>query len=277
MRMMSWNIKTGGFNGYDQTATKPEREDAIRAVISRQHARGVTAVTLPDAYRWDEAYGDDQGIARHTGYKDARFTRLNDRRLEEIGLGPGVGIAFVTDEKIASSKVLDLGSRCGLGVVLDVGKYGLQIGNVYLDDMSEEERGKQAVALVSEMELDVPTLLVGDFNALRDSMRGSKLRHKLGDLMVRSAALLLPTGNALGESIRGMNQRQAMPMLQCHGFQDGDALGKRPTAPAIAPVFGIDYALAGPNTQISNFEVLPKSEIGGASDHLPIVFDVAAA
>jgi endonuclease/exonuclease/phosphatase family metal-dependent hydrolase len=271
--MMTWNIKSGGFNRYDLWAMQPEREQIIKQIVDERHMQeGVSAVTLVDAYRWDEVYGGQQGIADHLGYKEARFTRLEDDRLIR-NKGAGIGIAFATDEKIAASTILDLESRNALGVILDAGRHGLQIAGVYLDDLDEDVRLKQVNALCSQLEPDVPTVLTGDFNALRATLHGAALRHRLGDMAVRMLARTLPRSSELGKAVSGMNRREVVPQIERLGFSEAHA-GKQPTALGRLMIFGVDYAFHNERVTIENFNVLSGAQARCASDHRPILFDV---
>jgi endonuclease/exonuclease/phosphatase family metal-dependent hydrolase len=271
--LMSWNIKAGGFDEYDPGLAIPSRETEIQGVVMAFHAgKTSSAVCVTDAYRWDELYGDNSGIARHLGYQDARFVQLDDERLRAKGEG-GIGIAFATDRCIQDSRPLDLETRQGLQVVLDVGKYGLQIAGVYLDDMSEDVRLRQVRALMAGLDADVPTLLIGDFNALRPTMKGASIGVKARDVAVHSLASLLPKRSDLGASVKGMNMRKAVPLIESFGYTDADQQ-KRPTSPASLPIFGIDYVFHNQLAAVDNFQVLPERQ---ASDHRPLTFEVTAA
>jgi endonuclease/exonuclease/phosphatase family metal-dependent hydrolase len=265
--MLSWNIKSGGFGSYDPNAAHPVRGTVINEYLMRQRIdHDVSAVTLLDAYRWDEVYGGEQGIARHLGYAAARFIRLGDPRLD-AGNGAGIGIAFAANHPIQESNPMDLGERQGLRAILDVGKYGLQVASVYADDLSEDKRKRQINALLAGLEPDVPTVLVGDFNILRPNMRGASSSTKLRNMGVHIMAKLLPQGE-LGTTVREMNRREAYPLLAEADFQDADPY-QRPTALGRLKCFGVDYAFHNSSVQIDNFEVLP---IRGESDHNPIRF-----
>jgi|GEM_PF-1863385 len=268
IELATWNIKAGGFEDYDPTLEVPNRSLEISTVIADMQADGVDTLLLTDTYRWDTTYRTNHGIARHLGFNEACFVGLNDARLTNPDYPDAqIGITFATDHKIAQSDVLDLGTRNGLRTILDVGHYGLQIAGVYLDDMDEDVRSKQVTAMLYQLDPNLPTILAGDFNALRDDFTGSSLRTKAGNLAVRMAAALLPASSKLGQSIRGMNERMVVPTILFADFVDGDPQ-KRPTAPAAMPAFGIDYIFGdGDLTAIENFEVLPAY---GASDHRPI-------
>jgi endonuclease/exonuclease/phosphatase family metal-dependent hydrolase len=267
---MAWNIKSGGFDSYDPDALDPERQEPIQQVIANfRVSHEASAVALTDAFRWDEVYGGDEGIADHMGYPHARFVRIEDERLNQDN-GAGIGIAFATTEPITQTTELDLGTRKGLGVVLDIGRYGLQLANVYLDDMDEDRRIAQMRALLSGLEPDLPTIIQGDFNSLRSSLESASLKVRVGDLAVRTAAVLLPKNNPLGASIRSMNERRLIPYLEEFGYRDADGVAKRPTAIDRLPAFGIDYAFHNSSVAVSNFNVLPVNK---ASDHRAITYN----
>lgn len=269
---MNWNIRAGGFASYDPDALRPCREAAIQSVIEEQHQQHRVATTvLVDAYRWDEVYGDGKAIAKHLGYRDGRFTRLEDKRLIRNN-GAGIGVACVTDEKIATSSVLDLVTRNALRIVFDTGTHGLQLAMVYADDLDEDVRHAQIGALHAQLEPDVPTVLTGDFNALRADLKGAKMQYRLGDIAVRALAHLAPP-TYTGRSIRGMNRRSVVPCIESLGYRDADPF-KRPTAPSRLPLLGVDYAFYNEGCSVDNFNVLNTERIRVSSDHLPVRFDV---
>jgi endonuclease/exonuclease/phosphatase family metal-dependent hydrolase len=272
--LMSWNIRGGGFDSYSPTQAMPDREESLRDFINTQHLdSGIDTVSLSDAYRWNEVYGSNEAIAKHLGYASARFACLNDARLEAKH-GPGMGIAFATDKTIEQSTLLDLDTRQGLGVILDVGHHGLQIANVYLDHLDEYVRLRQIQALMAGLEKDLPTLIVGDFNALRPSSRGARTDVQLKDTSIRLMASLLPRRIEIGETIKGMNKRLTILLIESYEFTDADKKKKRPTAPARLPVFGIDYAFHNNGVNVKDFRVLPTS---GQSDHRPISLQATVA
>lgn len=262
--ILGWNIKAGGFDAYSPDLVSPSREEGIRAVISDfRNAHRASAVSLSDAYRWDTTYGGNAGIADHLGYSEARFVPLDDERLKNRG-EDGIGVVFATNQRIESSQPIDLDTRQGLLTVMDIGKYGLQVASVYLDDLSEDTRLRQIRALVAGIEKDMPTVLVGDFNALRPKMSGASVSIKARDMAVRALAFGVPKRSELGVAIREMNRREAAPLLESLGFRDADAARKRPTAPAVLPIFGIDYALHNDLVAVDNPRIVSAQK---QSDH----------
>lgn len=262
INMISWNIWRGGFDSYDPTQAVPDREVAICNFIKHQHtALGVDTVFLSDAYLWAKRYGSNDEIARHLGYRNAIFMPLNDSRIEAI-VGPGAGSVFATDHSVKEVRILDLGNRQGLGIILDVGLHGLQIANVYLDDLSEETRIKQTEALLAGLEKDMPTIITGDLNTLRPSMRSARFDVQVKDFCVRILTHLSPKHSAF-------NRRQVIPIIEDSGFIDADRRLKRPTAPAKFPAVGLDYVFHSKDLEIECLQVMP---IHGESDHLPLSF-----
>jgi endonuclease/exonuclease/phosphatase family metal-dependent hydrolase len=270
LKIMSWNIKSGGFESYNPGLEAPARETKIQAFVNDTHYnRGVEAVSLTDALLWDEVYGGDQGIASHLGYGEARFQPLNDERLNREA-GSGIGLVFATDARIEQSRALDLESRQGLNAILDVGKYGLQIATVYLDDLYQDVREKQIRALANDLEKDIPTIIVGDFNMLRPEMRGASFSIQLKDLAIRSLARFVPNKN-LRTAMVEMNRRTGVPLIESFGYTDADSSKMRPTAPTILPAFGIDYIFHNNDVMVANLEARGSKE---ASDHLALTADL---
>lgn len=223
--MLSWNIWRGGFDRYNSAQVKPEREKAIKNFIEGQHtANGLNTVFLSDAYRWGELYGDDKGIAQHLGYRNAIFMPLNDTRIEAL-IGSGAGNVFATDLTIEHLRILDLGTRQGLAVILRGSAHSLQIAAIHLDDLSEETRIKQARALLASLEKDIPTVIIGDFNTLRPSMRGAGFDIQAKDAAVRLLTHLAPKKYA------EFNKRQLIPLIESSGFIDADRCHKNPQLP----------------------------------------------
>jgi endonuclease/exonuclease/phosphatase family metal-dependent hydrolase len=271
LKVMAWNIKKGGFDTYRPDSMVPAREGQIQSFIDdSHHNQGVESVSLTDALLWDEVYGGDQGIASHLGYKDARFMPLDDERLNR-NVGSGIGLVFASDIPIEQSRALDLESRQGLSTILDIGKHGLQIATVYLDDLSQDVREKQIRALINNLEKDIPTAIVGDFNMLRPELKGATFTIQAKDLAVRSLASIVP-GKELRTTIVEMNKRTGVPLVESFGFNDADSSKMRPTAPSILPVFGIDYIFSNDGVTVTNVKVKGSQE---ASDHLAIMADVS--
>lgn len=270
-RLMTWNIKSGGFSAYDPDLPAPEREHEIKSFIQQTRAHhDVTSTALVDTFRWSEVYGGDEGIARHLGFAAARFTLLNDERLMQGSGGQHIGVTLATDERIEDSWPLDLDTRQGLAAVLDIGNDGLQIATIYLDDLDEDKRLNQmmrALGSKSNLRRDVPTVLAGDFNALRPNLKNANLPTRIKDMVVRGLARASFAESLALKTIADMNRRTVVPYIQSMGYRDADALA-RPTFPAPLPAFGVDYVFHDNNVEIEQLEVMQP---GKASDHRALV------
>lgn len=273
LQLMSWNVRKGGFRTYVPDEQYLGVEDAVRSnaiarFVRSMHRNGVEAVSLSDAYRWDEVYEGEEGIAKHLGYQAARFVRLQDESLMK-DMGAGIGIAFATDLPIAESKALDMGTRQGLGVILDIGNDGLQVANVYLDHANQARREAQIRALMHDLEPDMPTIITGDMNMLRPTVNGRV--NTVKDFAV---------GSLLGRVLRGegrktveeLNKRTGIRLFHEAGYQDADALRTRATFPAVLPLFGVDYAFT--NSQVAVRELYVKAQVL-ASDHKAVIVDLS--
>ena len=276
MRIASWNIQHGGFHGYNPEIPSPHLGRDIKSALDTlHHVKSAETTVVIDAYRWDEYYGNDHQIARYMGYVGARFTQLSDDRLSSIG-EDGIGIAIASDRRITDVRVLDLGTRNGLSVMLDSREGLLQVAGLYLDDMSETVRRDQVACLKKELEPGVPTVLVGDFNTLRPALPQASTRDRVADKLVRTMVAMTPAFGEVPTKLKTMDIRTIVPQIESMGYIDSDPLA-RPTVPARLPVLGLDYAFHTPDLKVENFQVLNNPSFNRLSDHRPILFDVHQA
>lgn len=267
VKMATWNIQSGGYAGYELADSAPVREVAIKDHVDYlRQEDGIEGISLVDTFGWRERYGHDAFIARHLGFQAARFVSLDDERLNGI-YGESPGIVVATDLPVHEFRELDLDTRQGLGVIFNLGKYGLQVANGYLDDLDNNARMRQSRALIDSLEPGIPTILQGDFNTLRMDMSGASFDTRLRNFGIEVLARFMPDSH-LGLSIKGMNERNVIPFFEANGFRDGDPL-RRPTAPARLPAFGIDYVLHDDMVDIDGAEVRRNAQ---ASDHLSISY-----
>ncbi len=273
MHIASWNVQCGGFVAYNPLLPAPAHGEVVSRVIRRLHdAEKVSSLTLLDVYRWNEYYGGETGIARHLGYKQARYTDLDDDRLLRKH-GPGIGVVFATDERIIRSEVLRLDTRNALSVTIQHDARPLRIISLYLDDMSEDVRTAQIEALRPVLATDIDTVLLGDCNTVRPHMAGAPWQYRLGDAVFRGAVFawrFLPRSYELHQALPQMNRRTIVPLLESLGYTDADAIVKRPTMYRPAPLIALDYMFSK-NVRLRNFKILPRAVAGNASDHAPII------
>src|SRR5687768_12766507 len=267
IRMATWNIQSGGYSNYAPKDDEPVREQAIQQQVKRfRQEEDIQGISLIDTFGWRERYGHDRFIAHHLGFRAACLVSLDDDRLNRM-YGESPSVVFATDAPVHEFRELDLGDRQGLDALLDLGKYGLQVASVYLDDMSEEARVSQVQALAEGLERDIPTILQGDFNMLRADMSGASLDTRLRNFGIEVLARLMPN-NPLGLSIKGMNERRAISLLESKGFNDADPL-KRPTAPARLPAFGIDYVFHDDSVRVDDLRLHRDDSV---SDHVAMTY-----
>jgi endonuclease/exonuclease/phosphatase family metal-dependent hydrolase len=266
--ILGLNTKAGGFHNYDPNAPTPERGLVLQQFLRRQRALGVDTMSLTDTYRWDEIYGGNAGIAQYLRMKTAHFVRLEDPR-SKGKRGEGIGITCATMHEVQQSRALNLGTRQGLGLILDIGKYGLQIATVYLDFLDAERRYEQTRALFSTssgLEKNVPTIIIGDLNTRRADMANASITNRLCQSGWDIITNLTPPYTQKGKSIASLRDKRVVPFITSQGFRDADPL-KRPTTPNRLPIMGLDYAFVNDQVVPTLFSVIPSR---GASDHAAI-------
>lgn len=93
MRIASYNVMSGGFNGYEHDTSLPQRLTELQTAVSELDA---DVIGLVDTFRWDEIYspGDLKNIF---GYKYAVCINLNDQRLREKGHNNGLTLLSNTE------------------------------------------------------------------------------------------------------------------------------------------------------------------------------------
>ena len=268
MKILSYNILSGGFNSYNYESPTPERLGLLEKVIHIIHA---DFVGLIDTFRWDSLYSNDQ-LCQIFGYKNAYCINLNDERLKKKG--HSTGITVLTNLPVESFETISLGTRDAIKTDIRINNNKLDIFTVYLDDLDEDTRIGQINALLSQRQ-DSSTIIMGDLNTLSpdEATRLTPLINKFFTEHPNLSESFMPV---LDEMKRGEVTR----ILERHRFLDADKNGT-PTAPSkLFPVriesalFRVDYAFHTKDIQISNFKVPKDSILDQTSDHYPIVFEV---
>lgn len=161
MRVVSYNILSGGFSSYNYELAAPERLDLLKEVLTLLHA---DFVGLIDTFRWDALFSNEQ-IAKMFGYKSAYCINLNDERLKQKGHNNG--IAVLTNEEVVAFETISIDTRDAIRTRLKSGGKQLDVYAVYLDDLSEEARISQIKRLLTKVDPNIPALIMGDMNATR--------------------------------------------------------------------------------------------------------------
>lgn len=269
MKVVSYNILSGGFNSYNYESLKPERLELLRKAISIINA---DFVGLIDTFRWDSLYSNSQ-LTQIFGYKKAYCINLNDERLKKKGHNNGITV--LTDLHVEGFKTISLETRDAIKTAILINNNKLDIFTVYLDDLNEDTRIKQVKALLRQVKKDKPSIIMGDLNTLNfnEATRLIPLINKFSTDHPKLAENFMPI---LNEMRRG----KVIKMLESYGFQDADKNGETTAPSKLFPVrverafLRLDYAFHTKDIQISNFKVLKDSIFDQVSDHYPIVFEV---
>lgn len=234
---MSWNVH--GLRGRDGRAD-PER---VAAVVG-EAAADVAGLQEVGALGGRGALLDPAGtLARLTGLAQAFG-------LTELRGGYPYGNCILSRYRISAARSYDLSvpgreRRGCLRADLDLGEDALHVFNCHLG-LGRRERRRQAAQLLSadilrDAALSYPLLLVGDFNAWWSRSAVPRwLRRQLADAAIA-------------------------------------ARSARPTFPARWPLLRLDRAYVGPTVRVLGCRVHDTALAQLASDHLPLVLDVALA
>ncbi|OGG01747.1 hypothetical protein A2Z33_00200 [Candidatus Gottesmanbacteria bacterium RBG_16_52_11] len=272
MRLLEYNIESGGFGSYDRTLTPPpERLDLIKETVSGAQA---DVVVFVDTYRWGnpEVFADNASLAREFGYRQAYQADLDDERLKAIGRDNGIAVLTREDARF---ETIRLGNRNAVKASIRTAGSPLDIFAVYLDDLSEDVRLSQIRTLISHTDPAVPTIIAGDFNTLAPvDTKGAKIRY--GQILTRIPVSRAGNLFSISEKIR--NQK-VIPYLESRGFTDTGATKRNPTAPTkkfhrlAFPILRLDYVMTK-GTGPVRIAVIRNHITDRASDHYPVLGNV---
>lgn len=260
---------SGGFNGYDSMASKPERLDLLVEAI-----KGVNAdfVSLVDTHRWTEVFTPDD-LRGLFGYENVYFVGLNDQRLKVKGHDNG--IAVLTRLPITRFETVRLATRNAIRSVIMNGGKELEIFSVYLDDLSEDTRLRQVMALLGLIDFAKPTVFAGDLNTISAS-EVPEARENIEKLFSR-----YPQARVMEPSLREMMRGEVIKKIEERGFVDmGKGAGntipsKLSPIPIDRPLLRLDYGFCTKGVVVEGFEVLREEIFDKVSDHYPIRMKVS--
>jgi endonuclease/exonuclease/phosphatase family metal-dependent hydrolase len=250
---------SGGFSSYNFDSQLPERLNLLKKAVNIINA---DFIGLIDTFRWDSLYTNRQ-LVRLFSYKSAYCINLNDDRL--IKKGHNNGITVLTNLPLEHFETITIETRDAIKTTLQINGNKLDIFTVYLDDLSEDTRLKQTQSLLKYIDLNVPTIVMGDLNTL-----------SLNDIPKINPQLYEGMRPILNE----MKRAEVTKQIEKYGLKDADKNGE-PTMPTkLFPakienaILRIDYAFHTDDVEIQNFKVLKDSIFDQTSDHYPIVFDI---
>jgi endonuclease/exonuclease/phosphatase family metal-dependent hydrolase len=269
MRIASYNIMSGGFDGYNLTAAKPQRLPVLKTAIRELEA---DIVGLIDTFRWDEVFMADE-LCKLFGYKNAFCINLNDDRLREEGHNNG--LTLLSNVPLIDVRTIRIATRDAVAARFP-GNITLVLA--YLDDLSEDTRLGQVKALSPMLSAEEPTIVMGDLNTLRKS-EGPAVKKALSVFYEDNPGI----ESKLGSIITDMQRGEVIVLLESLGLQDA-GMASSPTVPtklfpakSDQPFLRLDYCFHSSSVKITNFVVRTQDIFQKASDHFPIVFEAEIA
>ena len=271
MKVATWNIKAGRFEGYDHEARNPQRMEKLREGVRKI---GAEVIALVDTFGWNDRFSNEK-LQYQFGYGYAINVPLEDNRMRKDGSDRQVGVALLSNLPVLSAEPIRLYSRNAVhALVAPPDEDPVDVYGVYLDDLSENMRLAQFSDLLEITGTPERSVIAGDFNSLTRGEKFTKqtLTSVLGRIAVR-APRLLPAELV---AIQDMRRGEVLARAKEAGFIDA-AKEPHATAPtrmhklwAVAPHLRIDYILHSPDLVANDFQVLDDRFFHSASDHLPI-------
>lgn len=261
IKILSWNILSGGFKDYGSPEKRPERIDDLVDVIKELNP---DIVSLVDTHRWTEVFTPDE-LKQIFGYPHVQTVKLEDQRL--MTKGHDNGIAVLSKSLNTKTTTVWLSTRNAIQTHVE----GIDIFSVYLDDVSEDTRIKQIQAVLELVDPNIPTIITGDLNTF-DKRDLNETNSSLNELVQKYPEPMKSMEAALNEMKRG----EVTQLLKDNGFID---LGKDsgPTVPAKLfplplekPLIRLDYAFGNGRISLEDFKVLTDEKFGNLSDHYPV-------
>lgn len=269
MKIVSWNILSGGFDSYTHTSPRPQRLDGLVNAINKIDA---DFVSLVDTFRWTEIFTTDD-LKQLFGYPNVYSVKLDDKRL--IKSGHENGITVLTRIPQCNFQTIWISTRNAIQSKCMVGNYIVDIFSVYLDDLSEDTRLNQIRDLFNFIDNSSPIIFLGDLNTF-DREDVISASDNITALKTQYPDAVRNIEPQLNEMMRG----QVTDYIKAQGFKDlGKSSGN--TVPAKLfpiktdkPEFRIDYAFASNSVDAKKFEVLTDEPFSSLSDHYPITFEI---
>ena len=267
MRIASWNVEGR------LTLLTNKRRGTPERILDMIEEINADVFILPEAYVGKPASGVDARL-RKMGYEwqDARYDERNDKEHPD-----DVHIRVLSRLKILESQQLRWGDVRGLlSVTIQDPILGQKVRFIatHLDERSDERRLAQlmdAVDFISSNPL--PTVMLGDFNAMHDDRRSRLLRNRV----VRSVLSVIPGKNARRRAVQllEMASGNALKFLESKtNLRDIDIQHRLTTTPKLREMewmpslrlAQIDHIFVTPEIKATDFKVWKD----GGSDHRAI-------
>jgi endonuclease/exonuclease/phosphatase family metal-dependent hydrolase len=269
MKVASYNIMSGGFDGYDHEQAVPQRLQEIRAAVRELN---VDVIGLIDTFRWDEIFSTEQ-LHNLFGYEYITCINLNDERLCEIGHNNG--LTLMSKLPWQSCEVIKLGTRDALKASFELNGRKIIIVLAYLDDLQEGARLKQARVIVDSIGSVENALIMGDLNTIAPSDIQNVTR-ELETFCANNPGIK----ERLRPVIEQMQRAEVIAWFESQGLIDERSEGGATVpsrlfpADSSKPFLRLDYCLRGSKLKVSDFAVQTTEVMQKTSDHFPLSFTV---
>jgi endonuclease/exonuclease/phosphatase family metal-dependent hydrolase len=267
MKVATYNIMSGGFTDYNSSSSVPERLKDIQGAVKEINA---DVVGLVDTFRWKDVF-TDQDIMSLFGYPYVFHIDMDDTRVDKR-----IGLACLSRLPVREFKVVRLYNRNAIRVGMSESGRLIDIFVVYFDDISEETRLKEAMALTTTVSDNVSTLVIGDLNAIAPCDRALVKEGAAEFLAAEEHKNLSAT---IQPYIEQMLRAEVLPAFERAGFQ----IPVEPTSPTAftrihsfnmpKAVFPVDHILAK-GEMVHGKRPLTSGIFKYASDHYPVIADI---
>jgi endonuclease/exonuclease/phosphatase family metal-dependent hydrolase len=265
MKLLAYNIMSGGFGDYKTDEVYPVRMDKIIAAVKNA---GTDFVALIDTYRWREKFSKQQ-LSEWFGYKSV-FSAAMDDDSSKLQLE----LTIMTNLEIEKVDIIRIYNRNCIKAKVKNGSKECDIFAVHLEWTKEDIRVKQIEALLKQTDPKIPTIIMGDFNTIasRDLTGLRKI--------ILNCFLSLPSLRKTGKVIFDMERGLVTEIIKAKGFVDANSYRLKTAPSKLFPVWvppaliRLDYAFCSPEIKVKSFDVLKGPIYDYTSDHYPIMIEV---
>lgn len=275
MKIASWNVE-----GRLTLSTK-KRRGTPEKILDMIEEIGADVIVLPEAYNQAPAPGVDERLAE-MGYawRDVKYDERNREFIE--GLNDNLYIRILAKLEIIKTEALkwnDIRGLVSITVKDPVSSQSVRFIATHLDERKETSRLmqlKEAVTFINSSNL--PTVMLGDFNAMHDDARSRFIRSRL----VRVLASLILHHRIKGrvQTLMGMAEGSSLKFLESKtSLRDIDPKHRPTTTPKLREMewmpsirlAQIDHIFVSSGIRTTDFKVFED----GGSDHRAISADIA--
>jgi endonuclease/exonuclease/phosphatase family metal-dependent hydrolase len=267
LRLMSWNLLEGCHVPRSQNPGDPQLDQARLAAVRATLAQYTPQVLLVNEALWCQPVGGYHvDYAALLGYEHAC-----------AGLYDGVwGNAILSRFPVLSCRTFDIYNRGGLLAVLDVEGIHMQVATYHPHPSRyPNHKAQDYLALVGQADPSLPLILGGDFNAISPDDQPDRVALAKGFSRFSK--------NPEVDSARFIDAGQVVfPALTKHGMRDAlPSYARRATMPTRLissdqeSAMRLDHIWVNNHIVVHDGNVLCQEETDAASDHYPVLVDIA--